>query len=34
MKEMGIAKRTDVQILADVTRVVTRLFIPGRAHRR
>ena len=30
MKEMGIAKRTDVQILADVTRVVTRLFIPGQ----
>ena len=30
MRETGIAKRTDVHILADVTRVVTRLFIPGQ----
>ncbi len=30
MKELGIAKRTDVTIRPDVTRVITKLFIPGQ----
>jgi predicted GH43/DUF377 family glycosyl hydrolase len=30
MKEVGIATRTDVEVRADVTRVITRLFIPGQ----
>jgi len=30
MNEIGIARRTDVAIRPDVTRVVTKLFIPGQ----
>lgn len=30
MKESGLATRTSVDIRADITRVVTRLFIPGQ----
>jgi predicted GH43/DUF377 family glycosyl hydrolase len=30
VKEAGLATRTDVQLRADVTRVITRLFIPGQ----
>jgi predicted GH43/DUF377 family glycosyl hydrolase len=30
MNEIGIAKRTDITIRPDVTRVVTKLFIPGQ----
>ena len=30
MKEIGLAKRTDISIRPDVSRVVTKLFIPGQ----
>ena len=30
MTEIGIAQRTDVHIRADISRVVTRLFVPGQ----
>ena len=30
MTEIGIAQRTDVHLRADISRVVTRLFVPGQ----